>query len=120
MEALDNRLKELNEGKEEFYLSINRNKLDELYKAFNDSKAVEDIIFKTIAKMESLQNNHEESAYIFVKLKEMIQQNEKISVSIDENVETLKTLRQSISGNLEVMKKNVRIIKDRLSKIANK
>jgi|LauGreDrversion4_2_1035121.scaffolds.fasta_scaffold449594_2 hypothetical protein len=120
METLNNRLKDLNEGKEEFYQSILKNRIDELYKSLNDSKSVEDLIFKTVAKMDSLQNNHEESAYIFVKLKEMITQNEKLSVSMDENIETLKTLREGIKSNFEVMKKNVGSIKERIRKITNK
>jgi len=51
MEALNNRLQEINEGKEEFYQSINKDLIDQLYKILSDSKEVEDFILKTISKM---------------------------------------------------------------------
>lgn len=117
MDALNTRLKEINEGKEEFYQSINKSRIDELYKNFNSSKQVEDLIFKTVTKMESLQNNHEESAYIFLKLKEMIEQQEKVSLTIDDNSEVLSELKQNLGDNLNFMKKNIANIKERLSKL---
>ncbi len=117
MEALNTRLNELNEGKEEFYQTVNKVKLDELFKGFASSKSVEDLIFKTVSKMESLQNNHEESAYIFLKLKEMLEQQEKIGVSIEENSEVLSNLKENITQNVQVMKKNVTSIRERLNKL---
>ena len=50
METLNTRLKELNEGKEEFYQTLNKPKLDELFKDFDWSKRQEDLIFKTVLK----------------------------------------------------------------------
>lgn len=120
MEALDSRLKEINEGKEEFYQTINKQKIDELFRGFVASKQVEDLIFKTVTKMESLQNNHEESAYIFLKLKEMLEQQEKIAISMDENYDVLTNLKENISVNVKSMRKNIGNIKERLAKLKNK
>ncbi len=117
MEALNVRLKEINEGREEFYQNITKSKVDELYKAFNSSKQVEDLIFKTVTKMESLQNNHEESAYIFLKLKEMLEQQEKIGLSMDENCDILNELKENINQNVGSMKKNIHTLKERLAKL---
>lgn len=117
MEALNTRLGELNEGKEEFYQNINKQKLDELYTSFNSSKQVEDLIFKTVAKMESLKNNHEESAYIFLKLKNMLDQQEKVQIQIDENKEILLLLKDNIKENAQGMKRNIENLKARLNKL---
>ena len=117
MDALNTRLKELNEGKEEFYQTISKTKIDELFKGFSSSKQVEDLIFKTVTKMESLQNNHEESAYIFLKLKEMLEQHEKISITIEENQEVLSNLKVNITDNVKTMKKNTVNIRERLNKL---
>jgi hypothetical protein len=117
MEALNVRLKEINEGKEEFYQNISKPRIDELYKLFASSKQVEDLIFKTVTKMESLQNNHEESAYIFLKLKEMMEQQEKIAFSLEENSEILTDLKSNIIENSGSMKKNISSIKERLAKL---
>jgi hypothetical protein len=117
MESLNTRLKEINEGKEEFYRTLNKQKIDELFKGFGNSKFVEDILFKTVSKMESLKNTHEESAYIFLKLKEMLNQQDKISVEISENEDILKQLKKNIHENVTMMKNNIEAIKSRLNKI---
>lgn len=117
MEALNEKLKNLNEGKEEFYTTINKPKIDELYKCFSASNKVEDLIFKTIAKLDSLQNNHEESAFIFLKIKEMLDQQEKISANMDENSEILTNLKSNITENVTTMKKNIENIRERLKNL---
>ena len=117
METLNTRLSGLNEGKENFYQTINKQKIDELYKGFVSSKHVEDLIFKTLTKIESLENKHEEGAFIFLKLKEMIEQQDKISLEIKENKDILTNLNDGMKSNIETMKKNIVYLKQRLSKI---
>jgi uncharacterized membrane protein YcaP (DUF421 family) len=116
-EALSQRLNEINEGKDEFFKSINKAKIDELFKKFASSKEVEDYIFKTISKMEALKNNHEESAFIFVKLKDMLDQHDKVEQEIIENDSILDNICENIAENKKAMLKNIETIKQRLSKI---
>lgn len=117
METLNSRLSELNEGKENFYQTINKQKIDELFKGFVSSRHVEDLIFKTLTKIESLENKHEEGAYIFLKVKEMIEQQDKLGSEIKENKEILSNLSTGMKLNIETMKKNVAYLKQRLAKI---
>lgn len=114
MDSLATKLKEINEGKEEFYLSLNKPRIDELSRLLGSSKAVEDVIFKTISKMELLKNSHEESAFIFVKLKDMLEQQERISLGIAENEDVLQSLKGNIKTNVEVIRKNLQLIKNKL------
>ena len=72
LEALTKRIDEIIGGKENFYSTVKDEKLQELYSGFDSSKDVEDLIFNTISKMENLKNNHEESAFISLKIKELI------------------------------------------------
>jgi methyl-accepting chemotaxis protein len=118
MDALNNRLKEINEGKEDFYQNIiNKSKLDEMYKSFGASKQVEQLIYRVVSKMESMKGNHEESAYIFLKLKEMNEQQEKVATSIEDNSELLDTLKSNLDENVKLMKKNISHLKERLTKL---
>lgn len=118
MDGLNTRLKEINEGKEDFYQNvISKSRIDELYRMFGSSKQVEELIFKTVSKMESLKCTHEESAYIFLKLKEMVEQVDKVSASIDENSDLLSSLKTNLVENTDVMKKNITSLKERLNKL---
>jgi hypothetical protein len=117
MESLNSRLSELNEGKEGFYQTINKGKLDQLYKGFTSAKHVEDLIFKTLTKIESLEAKHEQSAYIFLKLKETLDQQDKVGLEIEENKEILKDLKEGIHNNVSTMKRNLGYLKERLNKL---
>lgn len=67
--------------------------------------------------MESLKNNHEESAYIFVKLKDMLDQQEKIESIMSDNEDCLFNLKKNISDNKNCIRKNLNYIKERLNKL---
>lgn len=86
-------------------------KIEELNSGFSSSKDVEDIIFTTIQKMETLKGNHEESAFISLKLKQLLDQQEKIGVSIQENNQVLDKLKENIIVNASVIQKNIEMIK---------
>ena len=66
--------------------------------------------------MESLKNSHEESAFISLKIKELIDQQEKISVNIPENKKLLDNLKNNIIQNSEVMQNNLKILNEKLNK----
>jgi hypothetical protein len=117
MDSLNTRLTQINEGKEDFYKSINKNKMDELIKGFNSSRDVEEQIFKTVSKLESIKNNHEESAFIFLKLKEIMEQQEKIELGLTDNLDTLTVLQDNIKQNVGGIKNNLNNLKERLKKL---
>ena len=119
--SLNERLSLLNEGREEFFHhGINKQKIDELTKHFNTSRELEHLIYSTIEKLEGSKNSHEESAYIFVKLKEMVEQQQKISESISENEEILTKVNENMKENIGLMKSNLEVIKSRFSNIKEK
>lgn len=131
MNTLNTRLTELQEGNEEFYNNeiskpkvrkindkyINILQIDELYKNFVSAKKVEDLIFMTVNRLESLKNGHEESAYIFVKLKEVLDQQDKIEKNIVENAEALNDLDHSMQENVKMMRNNIDSIRERFKKL---
>ena len=118
----DNQLNELNErlnsmkyGKEEFYNNKEDNKIiDKLYMKFISAKDVENIIFQTINKMENLKNNHEEIALINLKLRKIINEQEKISKEIIENEEILNKLKENVDSNVQLMKKNLEFLNKKI------
>lgn len=117
MDALNTRLKELNEGREDFYQNvISKSRLDDLHKGFGSAKQVEELIYKTVSKMESLKGSHEESAYIFLKLKELLEQHDKISSTLDDNTDILNTLKSNLTENVSLIKKNIAYLKERIEK----
>ena len=102
-------------GKEEFYNNKEDNKIiDKLYMKFISAKDVENIIFQTINKMENLKNNHEEIALINLKLRKIINEQEKISKEIIENEEILNKLKENVDSNIQLMKKNLEFLNKKI------
>jgi hypothetical protein len=102
---------------EDFYKVIDKKYLDELFTGFKDGQEIENIINDTVTKMESLKEGHEISAYVGLKLQEMIQQQEKLGMEMNNNSQILINLKKNIKNNIEVMKKNIELLK---AKINNK
>jgi len=71
----------------------------------------------TVNRLESLKNGHEESAYIFVKLKEVLDQQDKIEKNIVENAEALNDLDHSMQENVKMMRNNIDSIRERFKKL---
>lgn len=120
LDSLNSRLKELNESKEDFYKTINQEDLNELYTAIGSARQIEDIIFKSVSKMEGLKQSHEDSAFIHLKVKELSEQQEKIESGLDENLNVLDSVNANIKENLSMMRKNIEAIKNRIQKIKAK
>jgi len=114
---LHTRLKDINESKEEFYKTINQEDLNELYTAIGSARQMEDIIFKSVSKMESLKHSHEDSAFIHLKVKELSEQQDKIEKGLDENLSILDSVNANIKDNVSMMRKNIEAIKNRIQKI---
>ena len=98
----------MNFGKENFYNNEeDKSKIDKLYSKFISPKDIENTINQTINKMENLKNNHEDFAFINLKLKNIIEEQEKIAKDIIDNNEILNNLKENIDNNVLLMKKNL-------------
>ena len=64
--------------------------------------------------MELLKEDHEKSIYLSQKVKELINKNERIQKQIEENTQILNNLQESVQLNVETMKKNIEVIKQKL------
>ena len=102
---------------EEFYDNIDEEYLNALYCGYKNGNEVEEIIVNTINELEKMKNEHEKGAYINLKLKELIDQQDKLGIEINSSYEILINLKKNIKNNVEVMKKNIELLK---SKINNK
>jgi len=81
---------------------------------FQSAKDVEELIFRSISKLESYKNAHEESAYIYVKLQEVVDNQENIKQQIYENHKIIQELDQNMKENIEMIRMNLQILKKRL------
>ena len=108
------RVKEL-ERNDEFYNVIDKEYLDDLYTGFKNSEEIENIITSTVSKMETLKEGHEISAYVGLKLQEMIEQQEKLGSEINHNNQILINLKKNVKNNIEVMKKNIKLLKAKIN-----
>lgn len=117
---LEAKLTEIANGKDDFYKEVQKNKIDELYKQVTSAKQIEDLIFKTLTRVDSLKQNHEEAAFIFVKVNELNEATQKINLLLDDDYEILSKLKSSIITNNKLIKDNLSFIKDRMSKLKAK
>ena len=108
------RVKEMNFN-DEFYDAIDKAYLDDLYTGFKNGQEIENIIADTVSKMESLKEGHENSAFLGLKMKEMIEQQEKLGNEINENNQILINLKKNIKNNIQVMKKNIELLKAKIN-----
>ena len=103
----------INNYKEE-YETIEVSKLKEITSGGIDAKNIEKIICNVIYKMELLKDDHEKSIYLSQKVKELIDRNEEMEKQIDENIKILDNLQESVDLNVDVMRKNIEVIKQKL------
>ena len=110
---ISKRVKEMN-ANYEFYNVIDKGYLDDLYSGFKNADEIEEIITEIVTKMENLKDRHEISAFVGLKLQELIEQQVKLGNDISDNTEILINLKKNIKNNVEVMKKNLAILKSKL------
>ena len=113
---ISKRIKEMKIN-DEFYNVVDKEYLNDLYSGFKNGEEIENIITSTVAKMESLKEGHEVGAYVGLKLQEMIDQQEKFGLEMNHNSQILINLKKNIKNNIEMMKKNIELLK---AKINNK
>ena len=99
---------------DDFYNILDKEYLDDLYTGFKNAEEIEDIITETVSKMENMKERHEISAFVGIKLQELIEQQVKLGNEINDNMEILINLKKNIKNNVSVMKKNLEILKSKL------
>ena len=112
--AATDKIKDIKDNYKEEYDKINNEKLKDLASDGIDAKTAEKIICNVIYKMELLKDDHEKSIYLSQKVKELINKNEEVQKQIDENTMILNNLQESVQFNVDTMKKNIEIIKQKL------
>lgn len=108
------RVKEMKRN-DELYNVIDKEYLDDLYTGFKNSEEIENIITSTVSKMETLKEGHEISAYVGLKLQEMIEQQVKLGSEINHNNQILINLKKNVKNNIAVMKKNIELLKAKIN-----
>lgn len=115
-DILKKKLDEIASGKQDFYKSVNQNRIDLLYKHLESGKKLEELIFKTLTSLESFKSSHEDSAEIFVKINEIQEMTEKMLIQINDEIEVVEELKNSIAENNKVISKNVTLLEERFNK----
>ena len=108
------KIKDIKDNYKETYDTMEKEKLKDLCSEGIDGKNAEKIICNAIYKMELLKDEHEKSIYLSQKVKELINKNEGIKEQIEENIKILDGLQLSVQSNVDTMKKNIQVIKEKL------
>ena len=114
---LKKKLEEISSGKQDFYKNINHQRLASLHKNIDSGKQLEDLIFKTLNSIDSLKQNHEDAACIFVKINEVQEMIDKMLIKLDNEIESSEELNKNIIENNSVISKNLNYLKDRFENI---
>lgn len=116
-EILKKKLEEITSGKHEFYKGINKQRIDSLYKNVESGRNLEDIIFKTLESLDSQRQNHENTACIFVKINEVQDLCEKMLVQLDEEIEVVDHLKNSVKSNNKSLSNNLELLNKKINQI---
>jgi len=114
LDNLNTKLKDIDGEKEEFFRSLNKGSIEELFSLIGSAKQIEEVVFKSVGKMESLKYNHEDSALIYHKIKEMSGQQDRVAEGLDENINILDDVNANIKENVKDMRRNIEFIKKRI------
>ena len=108
------KLDEIMENYKDIYDKIDEDKINDLTAEGIEAKEAEKIINDTIYKMELMKDEHEQSIFISQKVKDLIKRNEELKEKIEEDTLMLEQLRENVENNVNTMKKNIEIIKQKL------
>lgn len=117
------KLNDIRENYKEIYDEIEKkrndikNKEDKLKDIISEgitAKEAEKIICNVIYKMELLKDDHEKSIYLSQKIRELINKNEDMQQQIEENIKILDGVQENIQLNVDTMRKNIDVIKQKL------
>lgn len=114
-ENADNKIDEIRENYQETYDKMEIDKINNLMIEGIDANEAEKIINNTINKIEMLKDEHEQCIFINNKIKELIKKNEQIKEQIDSDTLMLEELKTNVENNVNTMKKNIEVIKQKLN-----
>ena len=114
-ENADNKIDEIRENYQETYDKMEIDKINNLMVEGIDANEAEKIINNTINKIEMLKDEHEQCIFINNKIKELIKKNEQIKEQIDSDTLMLEELKTNVETNVNTMKKNIEVIKQKLN-----
>ena len=114
-ENADNKIEEIRENYLETYDKMEIDKINNLMIEGIDANEAEKIINNTINKIEMLKDEHEQCIFINNKIKELITKNEQIKEQIDSDTLMLEELKTNVENNVNTMKKNIEVIKQKLN-----
>ena len=114
-ENADNKIEEIRENYLETYDKMEIDKINNLMVEGIDTNEAEKIINNTINKIEMLKDEHEQCIFINNKIKELIKKNEQIKEQIDSDTLMLEELKTNVENNVNTMKKNIEVIKQKLN-----
>lgn len=114
-ENADNKIEEIRENYLETYDKMEIDKINNLTVEGIDANEAEKIINNTINKIEMLKDEHEQCIFINNKIKELISKNEQIKDQIDSDTLMLEELKTNVETNVNTMKKNIEVIKQKLN-----
>lgn len=108
------KLEDIRDNYQKIYDTMDEEKIKDLISEGINAKEAEKIINNTIAKMELLKDEHEQSIYLSQKVKELINKNEQIKERIESDTLMLEQLKENVENNANTMKKNIEIIKQKM------
>ena len=114
-ENADNKIEEIRENYLETYDKMEIDKINNLMVEGIDANEAEKIINNTINKIEMLKDEHEQCIFINNKIKELIMKNEQIKEQIESDTLMLEELKTNVETNVNTMKKNIEVIKQKLN-----
>ena len=114
-ENADNKIEEIRENYLETYDKMEIDKINNLMIEGIDANEAEKIINNTINKIEMLKDEHEQCIFINNKIKELISKHEQIKEQIDSDTLMLEELKTNVENNVNTMKKNIEVIKQKLN-----
>ena len=114
-ENADNKIEEIRENYLEAYDKMEIDKINNLMIEGIDANEAEKIINNTINKIEMLKDEHEQCIFINNKIKELIKKNEQIKEQIESDTLMLEELKTNVETNVNTMKKNIEVIKQKLN-----
>ena len=114
-ENADNKIEEIRENYLEAYDKMEIDKINNLMIEGIDANEAEKIINNTINKIEMLKDEHEQCIFINNKIKELIKKNEQIKEQIESDTLMLEELKTNVENNVNTMKKNIEVIKQKLN-----
>jgi len=110
----NNKLEEIRENYKEMYDKIEEEKINDITNEEIEAKEAEKIINDTIYKMELLKDEHEQSIYISQTIKDLIKRNEELKEKLEGDTLMLEQLKENVENNVNTMKKNIEVIKEKL------